>query len=123
MNWGEVRIRVGGHYCPEHGEVRPRAGTLVPACPHCGRAAHRGVDAAGAVVVVEVRPCACGQGHRLDKVGAAVGTQPCSCAVDGIHRTWTCGQCGDVRRWPPHDETKVAPYFGPGAGRRSAGDR
>lgn len=113
-------MRVGAHYCPEHGEVRPRPG-VVPACPRCLRAAHVGARVGKELTTVEPAPAVCaGEGaHPLVPGRVMLGTRACSCAPDGAHRTWTCRVCGDVQLWPPHDETAAAPYFGPGA--RSAG--
>lgn len=115
VDWGGLRLREGAHYCPEHGQVRPRLG-VVPSCPRCGRAVHRCVRLAGAVAMVEPAPLVCAgpDAHTLGPDRVQLGTQACSCAPDGMHRTWTCRVCGDVQRWPPH-ESAVAPYFGPGS--------
>lgn len=113
MSWGGQQVRAGAHYCPAHGQVRPRQ-ELVPACPQCGRAAHVGVRVGGQLLTQEPRPAACRQGHRLDGGQVLLSTRACSCALDGAHRTWTCRACGDVQMWPPHDEAGADPYFGPG---------
>lgn len=117
MNWGAVRIRPGRHYCPEHGEVRPHH-ELVPACPQCGRGAHVGARTPEGVQTREVIPSTCGgePPHRLGPLTVLLGTRACGCAPDGMHRTWTCRECGDVREWPRHDETRVPPFYGPGSG-------
>ncbi|MEU1761322.1 hypothetical protein [Micromonospora sp. NPDC005652] len=108
--------RAGAHYCPEHAVVRPVAG-LVPSCPRCGRAVHVGARVGKELTTVEPVPATCAglDRHRLEPGAVLLGTRACSCAPDGMHRTWTCAVCGDVQQWPPHDADAVAPYFGPGA--------
>lgn len=80
---------------------------------------HRAVRdpaAADAVVWQELTPrtCAGPERHPLGPGTVLVGSQACTCHEAGMHRTWTCGECGDRQMWPPHDETNAAPYLGPG---------
>ncbi|MCX5066677.1 hypothetical protein OOJ91_12385 [Micromonospora lupini] len=118
VDWGQIKARPGQYACPVHGIVQPWQ-QLVPACRDCGRAAHRAVLDPTLKVVVwqEAIPqtCAGADRHPLKPGRVALGTAACSCSPSGLHRTWTCGVCGDVQQWPPHSDVDAAPYFGPGA--------
>lgn len=117
VNWGSIRARPGQHACPVHGIVQPWQ-QLVPACRDCGRAAHRAVAGRnGTVVWQEPVPATCAgpDRHPLTAGAYAVGSESCSCNPAGLHRSWTCRQCGDVQSWPPHSDVDAAPYFGPGS--------
>lgn len=118
LDCGKVQLRAGRWYCPEHGEVRRPWQQVVPACPDCGRAVHKGVYQGGMVVTVEPAPshCAGPDRHPLAAGRASLGTAACSCSPTGIHRTWTCAECGDVQQWPEHRDVDAAPFFGPGSG-------
>ncbi|WP_130334539.1 hypothetical protein [Micromonospora kangleipakensis] len=98
VDWSRWLVRVGAYYCPEHSEVRPRD-ELVPACPHRLRAAHLGALVGKELTTVEVAPrtCAGAPAHPLGSGQVLLGTWACSCAPDGVHRTWTCRACGDVQ--------------------------
>lgn len=117
VDWGKVRVRAGQWACPEHGIVAEPWQQIVPACRDCLRAVHLAVKTkSGVIVWQEPAPphCAGPDRHPLKPGMMSLGSDACSCSATGLHRSWTCRECGDVQAWPPHNDADAAPYFGPG---------
>lgn len=117
-DWSKVHPRLGDWICSEHGIIKPWR-QLVPACPDCLRVAHHVVGSkTGLLVYEEPTPKTCGgpDQHPLKPGRVQLGTSACSCSASGIHRSWTCAECGDQQVWPPHSDVDADPYFGPGSG-------
>lgn len=116
VDWSKVQVRAGDYTCPEHGVIKPWQ-QLVPACRDCGRAAHLAVYSRGQVVTVEPMPpyCAGPERHPLKPGRVYLGTAACLCSPSGIHRSWTCAECGDVQQYPDHSVGDSAPFYGPGS--------
>jgi hypothetical protein len=118
VDWETVRLKPGDWSCPEHGVVSDPWQQIVPACRDCGRSLTQAyLDREGKLQHREPTPktCAGPDRHPFGPGKVLLNSRACGCSASGLHRAWTCTECGDSQEWPRHDVGSAAPFFGPGS--------